>query len=246
MKFIGLVSGGKDSIYSICKLLDDGNTLVALLHIESEESYSDSYMYQTVGSELARLLGKCFDVPLYIFSSKCKTICKDLEYQKVEEDEVEDLFNGIKVILQNHNFEGISSGAIMSTYQKNRVEDICQRLGLESLAPLWYRNQKELLLEMINYGIDARIIKVASSMLDRTCLNMNLKEVYDFMIIKNWKYEINYCGEGGEFETAVLDCPYFKNRINVGSFEVIAHPEEKERENGVFYLIMKDLAVVPK
>lgn len=246
MKFIGLVSGGKDSIYTICKLIDEGNTLVALLYIESEASYSDSYMYQTVGSETAKLLGSCFDKPLFTFSSKCKTLCTDLEYTELEGDEIEDLYNGIKSMLKTLQFEAISSGAIFSTYQKNRVEYICERLNLKSLAPLWGRNQKELLLEMVNYGIDAKIIKVASSFLEKSCLNMSLKEIYDYMVNKNSKYEVNYCGEGGEFETTVLDCPHFKNKISIGSYEILGHPEEKNKENGVFYLVMKDVKIVPK
>jgi len=35
-------------------------------------------------------------------------------------------------------------------------------------------------------------------------------------------YEINVCGEGGEFETIVLDCPLFvKHRLKVDKFDVI-------------------------
>ena len=45
--------------------------------------------------------------------------------------------------------------------QKNRVENICDRLGMTSLAYLWERNQPDLLQEMINSGIHAILIKVA-------------------------------------------------------------------------------------
>lgn len=37
----------------------------------------------------------------------------------------------------------------------------CRRLGLTPLAYLWQRNQAELLLEMINAGLEAVLIKVA-------------------------------------------------------------------------------------
>ena len=246
MKFVGLVSGGKDSIYSICKLIDEGNTLVALVHIISKENYSDSYMYQTVGSEIASLLGRCFNTPLYTFYSRCKTICTDLAYSSEPEDEVEDLYKGLKSIVELHPFDGVCSGAILSTYQKNRVENICARLGLKSIAPLWNRCQKELLEEMIEYGIDARIIKVASSMLNKNCLNMDFKQIYEYMKSKKAKYEVNYCGEGGEFETIVLDCPHFKNKIVAGGIEVIGHPDDNGRDDGVFYLVMKDTSIIPK
>ena len=38
----------------------------------------------------------------------------------------------------------------------------CQRLGLTALGYLWRRNQEELLHEMIQCGVHAILIKVAS------------------------------------------------------------------------------------
>jgi len=35
------------------------------------------------------------------------------------------------------NLKAVSTGAIASVYQKNRVESICKRLGLESVALMW-------------------------------------------------------------------------------------------------------------
>ncbi len=36
---------------------------------------------------------------------------------------------------------GVSAGAILSDYQRVRVESVCSRLGLTSLAFLWRRDQ---------------------------------------------------------------------------------------------------------
>lgn len=33
--------------------------------------------------------------------------------------------------------EAVASGAVLSTYQRTRVESVCGRLGLQSLAFLW-------------------------------------------------------------------------------------------------------------
>ena len=52
-------------------------------------------------------------------------------------------------------------GAILSDYQRVRVENVCGRLGLISLAYLWRRDQKELLQEMIDSRLHAIIIKVS-------------------------------------------------------------------------------------
>ena len=246
MKFVALVSGGKDSIYTICKLKDEGHTLCGLIYMKSTHEYSDSYMYQTVGSEIAMKLGECFGVPLYVFETSCNPINQNLEYEDTKNDEVEDLERAISSVLEKEKFEGISSGAIMSTYQKNRVEHICNKLGLKSLAPLWKKNQKDLLLEMIKYGISAIIVKVASSIFNKECLGMNLSEIYKHIDNSKSRYELNYCGEGGEYETAVLDCKYFIKRINVKSKELCAHPDEKEKEDGVYFLKFNDIILENK
>ncbi|ELA41415.1 uncharacterized protein VICG_01520 [Vittaforma corneae ATCC 50505] len=246
MDFVALVSGGKDSIYTACKLMDEGNKLVALVHIFTIEKYSDSYMYQTVGTEAAIRLGECLNVPIYCFKSKCKAVNTDLEYSECTEDEVEDLYNALKAVLEKHSFQAVSSGAIHSTYQKNRVENVCKRLNLTSLTPLWKRDQRELLKEMIDYGIDARIIKIASPSLSKKCLNANLREIKEYMDNQKVKYEMNYCGEGGEFESLVLDCRHFKMKMVVGSYEICSHPDEKNRDDGVYYLTLHNLSVIDK
>lgn len=246
MNFVALVSGGKDSIFTICKLIEEGNKLVALVHILSKDEYVDSYMYQTVGSEVAELLGDCFDIPIYCFKSDCKPIDVGLEYSEQEGDEVEDMYKAISYVMKRHQIDAVSSGAIESRYQKNRVENVCKRLNIHSLTPLWKKDQRELLQEMIDYGIDARIVKIASSSLGKECLNMNLKEIRDYMDGKNSKYGMNYCGEGGEYETLVLDCKHFKKRIICGSTAIFGHPDEKNREDGVYYMKMENLTVQPK
>lgn len=245
MDFVALVSGGKDSIYSLCKLIDEGNRLVALIHIYSADPYSDSYMYQTVGTEGATLLGECLDVPMYLFKSKCRAVDVSLDYSECPGDEVEDMYVALATVLESHSFQAVSAGAIASKYQKNRVDNVCRRLGLESLSPLWNRDQLELINEMIEYGVDARIIKVASGMLGKECLNMSLKEIKEYMD-KGSRHEMNYCGEGGEFESFVVDCIHFKKRIVVGSCEVLGHPEENNRDGGVYYLILHGLSAVNK
>ena len=241
MKFVALVSGGKDSIYSICKLLDEGDILVGIIYMNSTEEYSDSYMYQTVGAEAIDSIANCLNTRLFRFDTKCKTINKDLNYTSAAGDEVEDLYNAIEHVLSVTSFDAICSGAILSTYQKNRVEDVCTRLNLTSIAPLWMRDQKELLKEMIDYGMDARIVKIASPALPQKCLNMSLAEIYEFFESSKYPYGFNYCGEGGEFETIVFNCKHFNRGLVAGETETNCHPDEKGRQGDVFYLRLKDL-----
>lgn len=240
MDFIGLISGGKDSIYSICKCIEEGNNLKALLYVKSTVDTIDSYMFQTVGSEIIKEYEKCLNVPLHVIETKCNTINKNLEYEETYGDEVEDLFYGLKKILAELDFKFISSGAIHSNYQKNRLENICKRLNIKVVSPLFGMCQKQLLNDILNYRINAIVVKVAGGGLNKTTIGKNLgivKEIYDKSKFK----DVNYCGEGGEFETMVLDCPLFLYRILIQKFEVFNHPDEpkdlfEDRTDGVFFM----------
>lgn len=248
MKYVGLVSGGKDSIHSICVLNDQGHELVALLQMRGNEEYSDSYMFQTVGGEFIEKIAEALGVPLKVARTGCIQKSSGLDYVLAIGDEVEDLFRALSEMKQEMEFDAVSSGAILSQYQKNRVDAVCGRLGLVSLSPLWKRNQRELLIEMIESGIQAKIVKIASPVFTKEAVGMNISDIIPYLEGKRAnKYgEIHFCGEGGEYETAVVDCKYFKKRILAEGLEVFPHPEEVNKDGSVFYAKYSDIKLVPK
>ncbi|KAG9336693.1 hypothetical protein JZ751_003041, partial [Albula glossodonta] len=63
---------------------------------------------------------------------------------------------------EKEGVEAVSVGAILSDYQRVRVENVCMRLQLQPLAYLWRRDQETLLREMISSDLHALIIKVAA------------------------------------------------------------------------------------
>lgn len=66
MKIIGLISGGKDSIFNLMKCVEAGHEIVALGNLFPEEGNElDSYMYQSVGSEVIEQIAACMEKPLY-------------------------------------------------------------------------------------------------------------------------------------------------------------------------------------
>lgn len=65
-------------------------------------------------------------------------------------DEVEDMLALLKEVKQQiPSVSAVSSGAIASDYQRLRVESVCSRLGLVSLAYLWRQDQSLLLQQMV-------------------------------------------------------------------------------------------------
>jgi len=137
-------------------------------------------------------------------------------FNGVEGDETEDLFELLCSVKNHHpDVAGVSVGAILSSYQRVRVEHVCQRLSLTPLCYLWQRDQGELLSEMINAGLEAIIIKVAGIGLTTKHLGKTLAEMQPTLQLLNEKYGSHICGEGGEYETLTLDFPLFKRRIDL-------------------------------
>ncbi|CAI5467949.1 unnamed protein product [Closterium sp. Yama58-4] len=72
-----------------------------------------------------------------------------MRYRATAGDEVEDMEVLLRVVKKHlPDVQGVSVGAIASDYQRERVENVCSRLGLTPLAYLWQRPQKALLDDM--------------------------------------------------------------------------------------------------
>lgn len=238
MKFVALISGGKDSFFNIYHCLSQGHELVAIANLYPQDESTDeidSFMFQTVGHDIIDYYGQCLEVPLYRQKIVGKSSNQNLEYEYTQDDEIEDLYKLLCTIKDEHpEIEGVSCGAILSHYQRTRVENVCSRLGLTSLTYLWQRNQNDLMLEMCESGLDARLIKVAAVGLNAKHLGKPLQQVYPHLLKLNQLYDVHICGEGGEFETIVLDSPFFKHKkLEIVDQKVITHPGD------VYYLKLK-------
>ncbi|XP_025021392.1 diphthine--ammonia ligase isoform X2 [Python bivittatus] len=171
MKVVALISGGKDSTYNMMCCLAAGHQIVALANLRPTENKEgidelDSYMYQTVGHHAVELYAEAMGLPLYRHTIKGTSVNTGSTYTKCEGDEVEDLYQLLKLVKDKENVEAVSVGAILSDYQRVRVENVCKRLALQPLAYLWRQNQDTLLKEIISLKVQAIIIKVAAFGLD--------------------------------------------------------------------------------
>ena len=91
---------------------------------------------------------------------------------------------------------------------------------------------------MIDNELDAWIIKISSFGLKTTFLMKSISELQpSFLKMKDM---LNVCGEGGEYESLVLDCPLFLNKkICVDWFDIINVNEDDYTP--VAYVIIWDL-----
>ncbi|KAF7292378.1 Diphthami-syn-2 domain-containing protein [Mycena chlorophos] len=234
MQYVALLSGGKDSCYNLLHCNKHGHTLVAAASLGPQPGKEelDSYMYQTVGQDAIELVARALDVPLYRRVISGQAIEQGSEYGPrsthvgVSGDETEDLFVLLETVKAHHpEVQGVSVGAILSNYQRVRVEHVCRRLNLTPLCYLWQRDQGELMSEMIAAGMHSILIKVAGIGLTVDHLGRSLAQMEPTFIKLHGLYGAHICGEGGEYETLTLDCPMFKRRILLNEVETVIHSD---------------------
>jgi diphthine-ammonia ligase len=235
MHFIALISGGKDSIYSMLHAIRNAHSLLGCLHMASPATMEEeSYMYQTAASSAVRtLVQDCLQVPLIFYQRKGKSVQTGLVYggDISQHDEVEDLYFALQQAQQRFpNLQAVTSGAILSTYQRMRIENVCQRLGLTSISYLWrLAPQSQLLQQMLDDGIDAVMVKTACppGLTPKLHLNQRLRHLWDSGWLEklHQRYHFHVCGEGGEYETLVLDSPLHKRKLVLDQVEILETDE---------------------
>jgi len=212
MKLAILFSGGKDSNYALFKTAQK-HSLVCLISLISENK--ESYMFQSCGNEFLKLQAKALNLPLIEVKTKGE-----------KETELKDLKKAIKLAIKKYSIEGVVSGAIKSNYQSLRIQNICNDLNLYSINPLWQINEKEYLSELLKNKFEVAIIQIASYPFTKEILGKTINEKIKTELIEiSEKYKISCVGEGGEFETFVLDSPMFNKKLQIISSEKIMESE---------------------
>ena len=113
------------------------------------------------------------------------------------------------------------SGAVGSVYQSSRIQKICNKLNLECFNPLWQKNQFEILDDLIKNQFEVIIAGVFAEGLDKDWVGKKIdKNFIEKMRELNKKYKINPAGEGGEFETFVLNCHLFKKPVKLSEVKI--------------------------
>jgi len=136
-----------------------------------------------------------------------KAMGKDLIAMPSSGEEGADLA-ALETALRDLDVEGVVTGAIASDYQWDRINGVCQKQGLKVFSPLWRKDQLTILNDMLQAGMKAMIVGVYSDGLDREWLGRVLdREAVDRLSSLSKAKGMNVSGEGGEYETLVLDSP---------------------------------------
>jgi len=223
MHVAALVTGGKDSVLALYRAQRMGHTVEVLATMIPKRE--DSYMFHFPNIHLTGLLSRAVEIPLVT-----------AETSGIKEKELEDL----RSLLASLDVEGVVSGAIASSYQKQRIERICDELGLKSVAPLWHEEPLDIMNELIGLKFKVIIVGVYAYGLDKSWLGRELDSAtLEKLVELHERYQISLVGEGGEYESLVLDAPLYKKRIEIVEAET-------SYESGSGVLVVKEARLVDK
>jgi len=96
-------------------------------------------------------------------------------------------------------------------------EDRLRGTGLASLFPLWGRNTRELISEILDGGLRARIVCVDPRKLPADFAGRDL----DQDLVRRMPIGVDPCAENGEFHTFAYAGPMFHQPISIRDGEVV-------------------------
>jgi ABC transporter with metal-binding/Fe-S-binding domain ATP-binding protein len=198
-----LFSGGKDSTYAAYLAKEHGHNISVLITLVSENP--ESYMFHTPSISKVEKQAEVMDIPLIIQKTKGR-----------KEEELKDLECAMQRAKDEFEIKGIVTGTVESAYQASRIQKICDNLTLDCFNPLWQKNQLELLDDLVKDHFEIIITGVFAYPLSKEWLGRTINTKFiDEVTILNKKYQINPGGEGGEFESFVLNCPLFSRKLEI-------------------------------
>jgi len=201
-----LFSGGKDSGLALNYSLEY-TKVKCLIIIESKNP--ESYMFHTPNIRWAVLQAKASGIPCIIQKTNGE-----------KEKELKDLELAIKAAKKRYKVQAVVTGAIESAYQASRVQTITNALGMECFNPLWQKDQIELLEELIDKKFEIIIIGVFGYGMDKLIGKRIDRKFIDDVKSLREKLKINPAGEGGEYESFILNAPYFNKSLNISKSRI--------------------------
>ncbi len=196
MNFLCSWSGGKDSCFAFYKAIQQGYKPIILFNVMNE--FGDRSRSHGIPKAVLQAQASALELPIHFFSSTWA------DYEKK-------YIKNLKEIVTHYPITHAVFGDIDIESHRDWEEKVSKAANLEAVLPLWQGNRKQLVLDMIDVGIEAIIVScnqdLGPDFLGKK-IDAELVETFD-------SKGIDACGENGEFHTLVVDAPFFKNRIEV-------------------------------
>jgi diphthine-ammonia ligase len=224
MNATALVSGGKDSIFSAYLAESQGMRVTELLTVRPSDP--ESMLFHTPHLDLVPLQARAW-----------RKAHREVRVRGAgEADETAALEGALA------GGKGpVVAGAIASSYQWSRLLRLCDHLGRRLYVPLWAKSAGRVVREEIDAGLDIRLVHLAAEPLSPDLAGRRL----DLPLLKELERRsrsmrpLHVAGEGGEFETCVVDAPFFAERI-------VWDSEERVRDGGATRLVISGARLAAK
>ena len=200
-KVVTLSSGGKDSTLALHLAWRGGYRSEALLTMLPADP--ESMLYHTQNVRHVESIAECLGVQWFGVPAK-------------KEDEL----GALRDALRDLGAEVFVTGGIASRYQKDRFDRVAAELKIAHYSPLWGWAPGRVLEGVLDMGLDAVFVVVAAYGLDELWLGEHLtRGRIEELVRAAEKYRFNATGEGGDFETFVLDAPLYRRRLRIAAAE---------------------------
>lgn len=204
MNVLSSWSGGKDSCYALMKVIENGYLPTALLNMMNEDG------------KVSRSHG----IPLKILEAQAKAIKLPLHTRPSTWTNYEENFISTLISIRDqHDIKAAVFGDIDIQSHRDWEEKVSKAAYIKALLPLWQRNRKELVLDMIEAGIKAIIVSCNTNL----GIDFLGREIDVPLLEELEQLGVDCCGENGEYHTLVVDCPLFEAPIALPKTEKIKH-----------------------
>ncbi len=197
-------SGGKDSCFALMQSIKEGGIPKVLLNVLNEEGrISRSHGIPTA---ILQAQAAAAGLPIHLISSSWQ--------------EYEVKFTGaLTELKKRYGLAHAIFGDIDLQPHRDWEEKVCTNAGLTAILPLWQQDRKELVMQMLNSGIETIIVSCNGVMGERFLG----KKISATLIEELEALGIDACGENGEFHTLVTNCPLFAQPISVAILRTMEH-----------------------
>ncbi len=199
-------SSGKDSAWTLHTLRQRGEVeVVGLLttintHFQRVAMHGTRYALLKAQADAARL--PLWEVPL-------PWPCSNETYEQA--------MSAACASAVQQGISGIAFGDLFLEDVRRYREDRLRGTGLEPMFPLWGRNTRELISEMLDGGLRARIVCLDPSKLPGDFVGRDL----DHDLLARLPATVDPCGENGEFHTFIHAGPMFAHPIPIKDGESV-------------------------
>ncbi|MCW4035178.1 MAG: hypothetical protein NWF03_07425, partial [Candidatus Bathyarchaeota archaeon] len=118
--------------------------------------------------------------------------------------------------LKSLNVDALIAGDIDVEQHVNGLKDVCSKVGMQLLEPIYHRDTTELFDEIFGLGFKALITGVNLDYLSEEWLGYTISKENGAEFLSKIG-TADPLGENGEFHTLVIECPLYSKSFTVES-----------------------------